>query len=48
MNPMRKELERNSAKPLYAQLKGIIQEQLENGEWQANQMIPSENELASS
>ncbi|MDR0599723.1 MAG: GntR family transcriptional regulator [Treponema sp.] len=40
-------LERNSSKPLYVQLKGIIQEQIENGEWQANQMIPSENELAS-
>jgi GntR family transcriptional regulator len=45
---MKSGLERNSAKPLYAQLKGIIQGQLENGEWQANQMIPSENELASS
>ncbi|MDR0585104.1 MAG: GntR family transcriptional regulator [Treponema sp.] len=40
-------LNRNSSKPLYAQLKSIIKEKVENGEWCANEMIPSENELAS-
>ncbi|MDR2078334.1 MAG: GntR family transcriptional regulator [Treponema sp.] len=41
-------MNRNSAKPLYAQLKTIIKEKIETGEWQSNEMIPSENELASS
>jgi GntR family transcriptional regulator len=41
-----KYLERDSAKPLYVQLKSIIRDKIENGEWQANQMIPSENEMA--
>lgn len=40
-------MDRNSSKPLYAQLKAIIQEKVENEEWRSNEMIPSENELAS-
>jgi GntR family transcriptional regulator len=40
-------LDRNSSKPLYAQLKSIIKDKVENGEWRSNEMIPSENELAS-
>ncbi|MDR1251795.1 MAG: GntR family transcriptional regulator [Treponema sp.] len=48
MKLTRQVLDRNSSKPLYVQLKGIIKEKIENGEWQPNEMIPSENELASS
>jgi GntR family transcriptional regulator len=40
-------LNRNSAQPLYTQLKTIIRDKVKNGEWQPNEMIPSENELAS-
>ena len=40
-------LDRKSSKPLYIQLKSIIKEKIENGEWLPNSMIPSENELAS-
>jgi GntR family transcriptional regulator len=46
MSVLYRTLERNSANPLYAQLKSIIKEQIENGEWGPNTMIPSENELA--
>jgi len=41
-------LDRNSARPLYVQLGDIIREAIQNGEWQPDQMIPSENELARS
>ena len=41
-------MNRKSSKPLYAQLKTILKEKVENGEWRSNEMIPSENELASS
>jgi GntR family transcriptional regulator len=40
-------LNRYSAEPLYVQLKNIIEERIESGEWKPNSMIPSENELSS-
>jgi GntR family transcriptional regulator len=48
MAVIRHVLDRNSSLPLYAQLKTIIKDKVENGEWRSNEMIPSENELASS
>ena len=39
-------LDRNNATPLYAQLKKIIREKISSGEWSADSMIPSENELS--
>ncbi|QTE30921.1 GntR family transcriptional regulator [Pengzhenrongella sicca] len=38
-------LERDSAVPLYAQLEEILRAQIAAGQWQANQRVPSENEL---
>lgn len=38
-------LQRDSAVPLYAQLEEILRARIAGGEWQANQRIPSENEL---
>lgn len=38
-------LDRNSALPLYEQLKNIIAEQIKNGELKPEQQIPSEREL---
>lgn len=39
------QLNRSDATPLYIQLKNIVREKISSGEWQPNQMIPSENEL---
>ncbi|MCP4139125.1 MAG: GntR family transcriptional regulator [Chloroflexi bacterium] len=38
-------LDRNSPVPLYYQLKELLLEKLENGEWQAGDLVPSEQEL---
>jgi len=38
-------LDRDSAVPLYAQLEDILRTQIAAGQWQANQRVPSENEL---
>ena len=38
-------LQRDSAVPLYAQLEHILRAKISDGEWEANQRIPSENEL---
>ena len=38
-------LDRDSAVPLYAQLEDILRAQIAAGQWQANQRVPSENEL---
>jgi len=45
---MKKEttLKRQSATPLYRQLGAILREKVQSGEWQSNEIIPSENELA--
>ncbi|XCP85751.1 GntR family transcriptional regulator [Roseburia hominis] len=40
-------LERNTPKPLYQQLKGILMDEIEAGKWEPNEKIPSENELSS-
>lgn len=39
-------LDRNNPKPLYVQLEEILRASIENGEWKADQLIPSENELS--
>jgi GntR family transcriptional regulator len=39
-------LDRQSPKPLYAQLEDIIRQKLENEEWLPNRPIPSENEIS--
>jgi len=39
------ELDRNSIIPLYYQLKEVILEKIETGEWGPSQVVPSENEL---
>ena len=38
-------LRRDSAVPLYAQLEEILRAKIAAGEWQANERVPSENEL---
>lgn len=38
-------LNRNGPKPLYQQLKEIIEGEIETGKWEPNEKIPSENEL---
>ena len=38
-------LNRNSGIPLYVQLEDILRAKISEGEWQANQRVPSENEL---
>ena len=38
-------LQRDSAVPLYVQLEEILRAKIAAGEWQANQRVPSENEL---
>lgn len=45
---MKKEtpLKRKSSTPLYRQLDAIMREKMHSGEWQPNEIIPSENELA--
>lgn len=40
-------LDRNSAKPLHAQLEELIREKLDTGEWSPGAPIPSENEMSS-
>ncbi|HBT16915.1 MAG TPA: GntR family transcriptional regulator [Firmicutes bacterium] len=42
---MKMELNRNSFEPLYYQLKEIIREKINNGEYQVNSLIPSESEF---
>lgn len=39
-------LDKNSPKPLYAQLEDILRMAITNGKWQPSQLIPSENELS--
>lgn len=39
-------LERDNPKPLYLQLRDILVEEIESGEWKPNSRIPSENELS--
>ena len=39
-------LKRKSSTPLYRQLDAIMREKVYSGEWQPNEIIPSENELA--
>lgn len=39
-------LERDNPKPLYLQLRDILVEEIESGEWPPNSKIPSENELS--
>ena len=39
-------LDRNDPKPLYVQLEEILRLSIANNEWEANQLIPSENELS--
>lgn len=39
-------LDRNDPKPLYVQLEEILRFSIANSEWEANQLIPSENELS--
>ena len=39
-------LKRKSSTPLYRQLDAIMREKVQSGEWQPNEIIPSENELA--
>ena len=39
-------LKRTSATPLYRQLDAIMRSKVQSGEWKANEIIPSENELA--
>lgn len=39
-------LDRNSPKPLYVQLEEILRLSIASGEWEPNQLIPSENELS--
>ena len=41
-------LDPNSFVPLYHQLKEILKSSIAAGVWKANEMIPSENELAAS
>ncbi|SCP98401.1 GntR family transcriptional regulator [Anaerobium acetethylicum] len=40
------ELKRANSTPLYVQLKNIIREKISTGEWEPNDVIPSENELS--
>ena len=39
-------LKRQSSTPLYRQLDAIMRDKVQSGEWQPNEIIPSENELA--
>jgi len=39
-------LDRNNPKPLYRQLRDIIDEKISSGEWKPGDRIPSENELS--
>ena len=39
-------LKRKSSTPLYRQLDALMREKVQSGEWQPNEIIPSENELA--
>ncbi|WHH59914.1 GntR family transcriptional regulator [Petroclostridium sp. X23] len=39
-------LDRQSPKPLYAQLEDIVRQKIENEEWLPNHLIPSENEIS--
>ena len=40
-------LDRNNPKPLYQQLRDVIEEKIKSGEWKVNDKIPSENQLSS-
>ena len=39
-------LDRNNPKPLYQQLRDVIDEKINSGEWKPGERIPSENELS--
>ena len=39
-------LDRNNPKPLYQQLRDVIEEKISSGEWKPNDKIPSENQLS--
>ena len=39
-------LDRNNPKPLYQQLRAVIEEKIDSGEWKPNDKIPSENQLS--
>lgn len=39
-------LERNNPKPLYQQLRDILVDAIDSGKWEANEKIPSENNLS--
>ncbi len=39
-------LDRNNPKPLYRQLRDVIDEKINSGEWKPGERIPSENELS--